>query len=113
MAPEFAAPGTPDATVDLWIGYAEPQVSEDAFGDNYVLAGILLTAHFLTLFGPNSGGGSVGVGAVTQRTVGQVSVSYASPQVSSAASQRGLGLSKYGVQFAQLVANCALTPQVL
>lgn len=112
VAPEFTA--TADGTVNLWIDYAEPQVSEDAFGDNYKLAGIFLTAHLLTLFAPSSSGsGSVGVGPVTQRSVGAVSVSYAAPQLSNSALSAGLGLTKYGVQYAQMIRNCALTPQVL
>ena len=112
VAPEFTA--TDDAVVDLWIAYAEPQISAEVFASNEKLAGIFLTAHFLTLFAPSaSGSGAVGVGPVTSRRVGQVGVTYSAAQLNSATLAGGLGLTKYGIQFARLIDNAAPTPMVL
>jgi len=111
VAPEFTS--VDDATLDRYIGWAYDLVNPTAFGNRTVFAGALMTAHLLTTLPPlGFTGGSAGAFPVQSRTVGQVSVTYAVPQVQSAGAAQGLSASKYGVQFSAL-ARLGLFSQVL
>lgn len=105
-----------NAVVDVYSEYAAIQISADAFGTaaKAKYAGILLTAHLVTIMAAPSSGVSVGgSGAASSMTVGQVSVSYAVPSLDSATLRGGLGLTKYGVEYSRLIRAAGLWAMVL
>lgn len=104
FAPEFC--DVPIPVIDKFIMMADLQVG-DCWGDRAKYAGILLTAHMLTVHKVKESGGAGGSGAgpVQSVSVGQVSVTYASGVVSSALGRglsAGLAASAYGVEFDRL-----------
>lgn len=95
FAPELAA--VADAIVTLWIGWAPGAVSPSVMLTNADQATLLYVAHHLT----RSAGGAAGtVGAVTSRSVGDVSTANAPGPVDDAAS---LHTTAYGVALWQLM----------
>lgn len=106
--PEFAdAARFPDPMLDLWSGIGEKVTSADRFGDLYVQAVELFTAHNIVLASGNveasATGGSPGgkTGAVQQKKVGSVSVTY--DNASSMLPGAGhWNLTTYGKQYIQL-----------
>jgi hypothetical protein len=101
IAPEFAA--VDDATLDQYIAFAYTEVNPCAFGSRTVRAGALMTAHLLTVLPPAGVTPKASAsGPVQSRSVGGVSVTYATVQLSGAALSSGLAMSKYGIEFARL-----------
>lgn len=105
LAPEFC--DVPINTIDRYIMVADVQIG-DAWGSCAKYAGVLLTAHLMTVAQVKSSQGGAGgsaAGPVQSLSVGQVSVSY-DTSVSSAAVNRGvsasLALSRYGLEFYRL-----------
>jgi hypothetical protein len=102
LAPEMAL--VPDATVDLFISFADGQLDTSAV-ISPVVAGSYLTAHMLKLsgYGNNSATASVSdaSGPVTSITVGKVSVSFA--DVLSRGVHPSLAMTRYGILFDQQV----------
>lgn len=112
VAPEFAAPFD-DTIIDGWIALVDNLISPDAFGSRTVMAGSLLTAHYLTLFGGLASAPGL-KGDVKSITVGPVSTSYGTVTGEAGRIYSGaLGRTRYGIQFAGLVEVSALTPTVL
>lgn len=106
--PEFAdAARFPDPMITLWSKVGEAQISADRFGDVYTQAVELFTAHNITLAAGNvaasATGGSPGGngGPVSQKKVGQVSVTY-DTQAAMLPSAGHWNLTNYGKQFVQL-----------
>jgi len=104
FAPEFC--DVPIPVIDKFIAAADLQIG-DCWGDRATYAGVLLTAHMLTVskVKDGSGAGGSGAGPVQSVTVGQVSVTYGSGIVSSALSRglsAGLAGSSYGIEFDRL-----------
>lgn len=104
FAPEFC--DVPIPVIDRFISIADLQVG-DCWGDRARYAGVLLTAHMLTVnkVKDGSGAGGAGAGPIQGITVGQVSVTYASGVVSSALARglsAGLAASSYGLEFDRL-----------
>lgn len=105
FAPEFGEVAIP--VIDKFIMMADLQVG-DLWGDRAKYAGILLTAHMLTVHKvkeTSGGAGGSAAGPVQSVQVGQVTVSYASGLLSSALNRglsAGLAGSAYGVEFDRL-----------
>lgn len=107
--PEFGdAARFPNSMITLWSKVGEAQISADRFGDVYTKAVELFTAHNITLAAGNVAASATGAmpggngGPVSQKKVGQVSVSYDT----QAAMLPGAGhwsMTIYGRQFAQML----------
>lgn len=105
VAPEFTLALVADDVVTAWIARAAKRINADLWGDDAVEGGAYLTAHMMALAGLGPYLGQMHSGQVTQTTVGQVSVSYAAQQVIGG--QPTLGLSRYGIMYAELhAAQC-------
>jgi Protein of unknown function (DUF4054) len=75
--PEFTVAVFPDTTVNFWSGLAENLMSEEAWGGLYQKGLFLLTAHYLTMSKIAAASAKSGdSGSVSQRKVGDVSVSF-------------------------------------
>ena len=100
FAPEFV--NVPIPLINKFIGLADLQIG-DLWGDRARHAGILLTAHLMTVHKIKDTGGAAGtgVGPVQSITVGQVSVSYNAGAVTSGVAA-GFSASAYGVEFDRL-----------
>jgi hypothetical protein len=94
IAPQF----TDDAKNNRFILYAEPQVSEDFFGDLYDLAVANLTAHMLTI---STRSGSVS-GFINNMREGDRSKGYSTPN----AKDVDFMTTSYGVEFVRLRNMC-------
>lgn len=77
FAPQFAA--VPDATVNLWLSWSTGALSSQLLQTDTDQAVMLWTCHSLTV---TQGGAAGSVGAVTQRRVGDVSVTTSGPPAS-------------------------------
>lgn len=104
--PEFCP--VSNALVDLVLAEAIAQVGECWLERDRARGQMLLAAHTLTMEGEPgrsfSGQGSAGTGNMTQRSVGDVSVSFAAPGSSSAGALAGIySGSQYGIEFAALL----------
>jgi len=78
--PEFAsATDYPDARIQTWIDKGVLELSETAWGDMYNEALYPFTAHYLAMSTYTAGaGGAVGsIGPIASRSIGDVSVSFA------------------------------------
>ena len=80
--PEFSNTTTyPNSMISYWSLVGEKIVSEDTFGDLYVKAVELVTAHYITMAATNAkagaSGGTPGAGGViNNKRVGNVSIGY-------------------------------------
>jgi hypothetical protein len=98
VAPELLV--VPIPVVNKFITFASAQFSPTAFGVGAQYAGILLTAHLLTV---SNASGSAAPGPISSVTVGQVSTSYDVSSTSSAvAAARGFDGSTYGREYARM-----------
>jgi hypothetical protein len=98
IAPEFATQDEAAlARIDRFIGYAQGELTADAWGAKLDMATALLAAHKLTLAGK---GGSAS-GPVIAEKVGDMSVTYADPTTTNGGLDP-LDASSYGGQFKQL-----------
>jgi len=97
FAPEFCGLAIP--VIDRFIAMAALEVCDDTYGDRAKYAGILLTAHLLSVMGAKNsdGAGGSAAGPVSGITVGQVSVNYEG--MSGAIKGGALMASKYGMEF--------------
>lgn len=117
IAPEFA--DVPEETIDIYIAMATRWISETYFGNVSDDAGKFLTAHLMTMLippGEYNAGITPATGPVTQKSVGDVSVSYGglgSLSLDSIASRTTLALTRYGLLFYQLVRMRGPAAQVL
>ena len=106
--PEFtSAVDYPDALLNFWAVVAENLVDDDRWGDLRIQALDLVLAHYVALAKQNQAGGASGgipglsVGIVTQKKVGDVSVSYDA----TSATEPGSGQwakTTYGQQYMSL-----------
>ena len=111
IAPEFD--NEDPARVLRFIGYAELQVSSDAFGSKYELAVAYLTSHMLSLSGRNDDEGTNGTpGTITQKKEGDLSLSFALPQGLGQSKDGTLLLTSYGIEYLRLRDICIITPGV-
>lgn len=109
------------ATFDYFIAKAERQMNTSLFGARVVEAGALLTAHMMLRAGygggASSGGGAGAVGAISQMTVGQVSVSYSGAGSAGgsggSAQEQELSTTRPGAQYLAIVESLVATPMVL
>lgn len=109
IAPEFNNENP--ARIARFIGYAELQVSENAFGKKYDLAVAYMTAHMLSLSGRNDSEGTNGTpGTITQKREGDLSLSFALPQGLAQSNDGTLVLTSYGIEFLRLRDICIITP---
>ncbi|HAU75936.1 MAG TPA: DUF4054 domain-containing protein [Agrobacterium sp.] len=106
--PEFSDTNAyPDATVNLWLGYAQNLVNLDRWGTLYDLGVYLLTAHNLVIWKKDSKAASVGgipgssSGVQSSKAVDGVSVSY-DTTVATVEGAGNLNLTTYGTRFADL-----------
>lgn len=93
LYPEFASVAS--ARIVAVSDEARNYVSEGVFGDKAVHALSLYTAHLLALSDPERGGSR---GAITSEKVGDLSTSYASPQVTTV----NMDATTYGARFSKL-----------
>lgn len=105
IGPEFK--GVNDDTLEQWIEFVRPMVSQKKFKKLYNQALALLVCHKLKMAGhgenPLGDIGTIGTGfAVTSVSEGGSSVSFGANQSSNLAADAELGLTAYGVQFLQL-----------
>lgn len=105
-APEFCDVAIP--LIDKFIMLADGQIAVDCWGSRAKHAGILLTAHMLSVHRVKDAGGAggAGVGPISSISVGQVSVDYGTSVISSALSRgldASLSQSVYGLEFSRLV----------
>jgi len=108
IAPQYSS----DASLTNTITLATQRTSEEAFGDNYYYAIALRTAHILTMRDMNSGGVGSGlggaVGAITQKSEGNTSISFGAIAgiTGTTGSKTGdLGLTRYGIELLGLIAG--------
>lgn len=101
VAPEFANEDT--ARIDKFIQYAMLYIKSEVFGERYDFAIELMTAHLLTM--SNRRGQA---GAVTQKRVGDMSVSYAGGD----SSDEALASTSYGNEYLRLRRINLVTPMV-
>ncbi len=94
------------ALLDVYLDLARDLVGETAWGTRYTKGVSLLTLHLFTI-GSLEGSGSLK--AVTSESVGELSVSYSSPETLDA----GLSLTKWGQLFKLLRGTIGLTPLVV
>lgn len=106
--PEFGdTTAYPDATVNLWLGYAQSLVNLDRWGTLYDLGVYLLTAHNLAIWKKDSKAAAAGgvpgstSGAQSSKAVDGVSVSY-DTTVATVDGAGYLNLTTYGTRFADL-----------
>jgi len=106
IASQFSA----DSRLTNMITIATQRTSESAFGVNFSYAVALRTAHMLTLADMNSGGVTSGlggaVGAITQKSEGNTSISFGN--LSSLTGTTGkkagdLALTRYGLELLGLI----------
>jgi hypothetical protein len=100
--PEFA--DIPIATIDTFIALGADQISSE-FGLLEKYAGMLMTAHLMTVAGvtlTSGGAGGAASGPVASVSVGEVSVNYASSVASGSSGLGSLGLSKYGQELLRI-----------
>lgn len=101
--PEFTDVLFPDASVIFWSDLAATQISADVWGTAYTNGLYLLTAHYLTMSKISASGVTSGnSGVISQKKVGDVSVSYDA----TIANASGAGLfnrTSYGQQYWTLV----------
>jgi len=98
--------GTDSDTAQFWLDVAQDQVDVSVFGDVTSRAHVLLASHLLKAAG--EGTGATGGGAVSSRTVGSVSESYA---VAAATSE--LESTTYGRAYLRLVKIYAGGPRAI
>jgi hypothetical protein len=108
----IASQYTGDSRLTNMITIATQRTSEEAFGENYNYAIALRTAHMLTLADMNSGGVSSGlggaVGAITQKSEGNTSISFGSNSSLTGTSGKKAGdlaLTRYGLELLGLIAG--------
>ena len=94
----------------LVIAEAALFVHESKWGDYYGLGMLYLAAHLLALTTEASGGGSGGGGPVSSKSVGDVSISYATGAFSSI--EASLASSPYGLRYIELRALIQHGPSV-
>jgi hypothetical protein len=106
LASEFS--GLSDPEIQRFINDAALEINTAVFGAKAVRAGTLLTAHLLTTLTPGASGGPAVAGPIQSERVGDVQTTYAVPTIGSPLGQAaGLATSKYGVEYARLVRQCA------
>ena len=95
-----------DADIESWIKGSEARVSREFFEESYIYALSLMVAHKATLSGMASGGV---VGPVTSKREGDIAVNYGGGNSSSSGD---LGLTTYGMEYQQLVAQHKVSPNL-
>lgn len=101
MLPDFAA--VPDATVQSWLTRAGRDVDQSWTEGDYAYAIVLLAAHFMTQNGIGAGASGLPDG-VTDFRSGSFSVAI-DREVVKVSAAGGYGATRYGRQFAQLLAK--------
>ncbi len=104
LPPEFS--GVDAAVSAYWLDIAQSWIGLDAWGTHASKAHALLTGHFLKLAGEGTGPAG---GAVTSRSAGSVSESYAVATPSDAE----LGSTIYGAQYLALRRACRPGPRAV
>jgi hypothetical protein len=111
IAPEFN--NEDPARIDRFIGYAELQVSPDAFGTKHDLAVAYLTSHMLSLANRNDDEGTNGTpGTITQKKEGDLSLSFGTPSDIAHGTDGTLLLTSYGIEYLRLRDMCVISPGV-
>jgi hypothetical protein len=105
--PEFeSVTDYPTARIQTWIDKAEGELSESNWGDQYNEGLLAYTAHFLS-WSTNtaSSGGAVGsVGPLASKSIGDVSVSFASTvSAGASATEAFFNSTPYGQEYWRLV----------
>jgi hypothetical protein len=95
--PEFQ--GATDTLIELWLAQAQRRVNTVQWGEKADDATLWLTAHLLKLDSQIRGGGTAAAGPISQKKVGDLSVSYAVP---AKMAQSFLASTAYGQQYLQL-----------
>lgn len=98
--PEFSS--IADARIEVFIDDAKLTISEGRWGRYYELGLFYLTAHYLSLAESSADGDDKSSGAVASQSVGDTSVSYVSPAVTSDA-QLYYQQTTYGLRFLMLM----------
>lgn len=110
VAPEFDTVDTAElARVDRFIGYAQLEVSDEAWGSKTDLVQALLAAHMLTL----SARKGSNQGAVVKERVGDLERGYAPPNGNEA---DPYSATSYGVEFKRITSKAgggSFTPFVV
>lgn len=111
IAPEFDNEIV--AHVERFIGYAELQVSSNAFGERYNIAVAYLACHMMSLAGRNDDEGTNGqVGNLTQKKEGDLSASFALPNAFNNSNDATLMMTSYGIEYMRLRNLCVIAPGV-
>ena len=95
-----------DARVLIFIDDAALEMNEGQWGDLYDRGHAALTAHMLSIAEREalaSGSGTAAVGSVSGRTVGSVSVTFATPQISGGSVESYYLSTSYGAEYWRLV----------
>lgn len=87
---------------------AAAMIDDEQFGDRAVRAHCLLAAHYLALM-PNSGMTTGEGGLAASKSAGEISVSYAVPQLGD--TDPMLATTLYGRQYAQILASLVSVPE--
>ena len=107
-----------DTLVTAWIVRAARRIDEEIWAGKAIDGGAYLTAHLMVLSGvgpyAQAGGAGAGAsGAITGITVGQVAVTYSDSMSSVLKNRPTLKLSKYGIMYAELLAELMIGCMVL
>ncbi len=108
--PEFTS--VADATVQKWLDRAARMLNPDAWGSLYDDGHLFLTAHLMALMGVASGVTASSGGVIASKTVGPVTVTYASPSGTTPA-DADLERTKYGQQYKAMRRTLVKSPMVL
>lgn len=101
-----------DGDVRVFIGLAEPLISQRRFGRKYEQALAYLAAHKMkmsglgTQIGSGTIGDTIGLSSVSE---GETSVSFSNNQAGNTSADAEYGLTVYGMQFLQLRRSCIIT----
>lgn len=104
-APELSS--VTDEMVELYIGLAKDNIAESVWGNKYDRAVNMLTCHYLTMRGRAASGAG---GPVTQKKVGDLSISYGS--VTGYMSENQLLSTEYGAIYIHMRKTLIITPIV-
>lgn len=108
--PEFST--TESAMVEARLADALIEMNITAWDNNYERGAYALTAHMLTIDAMDSASALVS-GAISSKTVGDVTVSYATSSASYSADYADYALSKYGREYMRLMRQVASGPWVI
>jgi len=101
-----------DGRIQTWITKGEAELSEGEWGGMYNEAMLVYVAHYLSwsTMIANSGGSVGSVGPIASKSVGDVSISFASVSSANASAGESFWLSTpYGQEYWRLVMLCGAT----